>query len=247
LSADSFGKTTANQQLHGKNYPFSQVKITMSNTKRYIPRRDGEFIEWAKTILKDCWENWEKWEIALATVKQFQLLVDNAYSAFQNNSNKELQNRATTATKNAAILELRRFLRTFINSIEGNLNIPDEAISSMGIRPRHSTSHQPIPVPLDAPVLTAEFRQHRELTVYAAPLQHGHPTEYFKNEKYAGFILKYKIENESQWQFVISTRLHHTLTFNDNDKGKFVHLQAAWVNPRMQNGPWSNEIKEIIN
>jgi hypothetical protein len=40
--------------------------------------------------------------------------------------------------------------------------------------------------------------------------------------------------------------LHHTLFFEPEEEGKRILLKAAWVNHRMEAGPWSNEISEII-
>jgi hypothetical protein len=42
-----------------------------------------------------------------------------------------------------------------------------------------------------------------------------------------GFLFKYKIEGEPEWQQVVSTRLHHTLIFGEEEEGKYVLLQAA--------------------
>ncbi|MDR2756800.1 MAG: hypothetical protein LBC20_13945 [Planctomycetaceae bacterium] len=219
----------------------------MANEKRYMPRKDVEFIAWAKTIYRDCETNAVIWGIDSEQLAQFADLVELADKAFQTNSNREQRNKASVYAKNAAYGNLKRFLQTFINILEGNLKIPDAAITSMGLRPRHRTAYQPIPVPTDTPVITVIVGQHNEIAVYASTLQHGHPAEFLKNEKYAGFLLKYRFEDAPQWQFVISTRLHYTLLFNDSDKGKYLLLQGAWLNPRMQNGPWSEEVRELIN
>ncbi|MDR3196242.1 MAG: hypothetical protein LBU34_00095, partial [Planctomycetaceae bacterium] len=120
-------------------------------------------------------------------------------------------------------------------------------IVSMGLRPRKHVAHQPIPVPNEAPVLSAIVGQHHDVTLYVSTLQHGHPTEFLKDGKYAGFVLKYLVDGETQWQTLISTQLHYTLIFSDADEGKHIRLEAAWVNPRMQNGPWSEEVRELIN
>ncbi|MDR2119915.1 MAG: hypothetical protein LBP64_03450 [Tannerella sp.] len=44
-----------------------------------------------------------------------------------------------------------------------------------------------------------------------------------------------------------STRLHMTLLFDEADEGKHVTFTAAWINPRLQHGPWSDAIKVLIN
>jgi hypothetical protein len=59
--------------------------------------------------------------------------------------------------------------------------------------------------------------------------------------------LKYLIDGENQWQSIVSTRLHYTLIFTDAEEGKYIRIQGAWVNPRMQNGPWSEEVRELVN
>jgi hypothetical protein len=43
------------------------------------------------------------------------------------------------------------------------------------------------------------------------------------------------------------TRLHYTLIFTDAEEGKHIRIQGAWINPRIQNGPWSEEVRELIN
>jgi hypothetical protein len=37
------------------------------------------------------------------------------------------------------------------------------------------------------------------------------------------------------------------LIFTDAEEGKHIRLQGAWINPRIQNGPWSEEVRELIN
>jgi hypothetical protein len=212
-----------------------------------MPRSDGEFIAWAKTIYRDCSENSAEWQLDPTLLNQFYELLSDATSAYENNADKELRNRASVKTKDAAFSALKSFLSTYVNTLEGNTNIPDEAIESMGLRPRHPHAHQPIPIPTEAPVLTAVVGQHHDVTIYVSTLQHGHPTEYLKDGKYAGFVLKYLVEGETQWQTVVSTKLHYTLIFADEYEGKYIRMQSAWVNPRIQSGPWSEEVRELIN
>jgi hypothetical protein len=90
-------------------------------------------------------------------------------------------------------------------------------------------------------------KQHDEITVYAARPEHDHPTAGVGPEHYHGFALRYKVEGEGEVEkTVISTRLHQTLFFERADEGKRITLSAAWVNPRLETGPWSGEITEII-
>ncbi|MDR1268982.1 MAG: hypothetical protein LBK82_05605 [Planctomycetaceae bacterium] len=187
------------------------------------------------------------WGLDPTLLQQLNTSLGIAETTYQINIDKAVKSKTTTSAKNAAFVVLKQFLSAYVNLLEGNLLVPDDAIHNMGLRPRHPSAHQPLPIPDEAPVLVAIVGQHHDVTLYVSTLQHGHPTEYLKNGKYAGFILKYLIEGETQWQTVISTQLHYTLIFTDAEEGKYIRLQAAWVNPRMQNGPWSEEVRELIN
>jgi hypothetical protein len=212
-----------------------------------MKRKDAEFIAWAETIHRTCTENASMWNLDMMLLNQFSMLYGVAETKYHLNTNKDLQNRVTVNAKDAAFAALKSFLSAYINVLEGNLTIPDEALSDMALRPRHPGSHQPIGIPTVAPVLLVIVGQHHDVTTYVSTPQHGHPTEYLKDGKYAGFILKYLIEGETEWQTVISTQLHHLLIFTDAEEGKHITLKAAWVNPRMQNGPWSDALTEFIN
>jgi hypothetical protein len=41
---------------------------------------------------------------------------------------------------------------------------------------------------------------------------------------------------------IINSPLHYMLIFTDAEEGKYIRLQAAWINPRIQNCPWSEEV-----
>jgi hypothetical protein len=141
---------------------------------------------------------------------------------------------------------LKNFLGTYINFLEGNLHVPDEALALMGLRPRVHHASQPLPVPGESPVLSV-VRQHDELTVYVAQPEHDHPnTTVAPRKKYYGFNLRWKFEGDAEYRHVVSTRLHVTLYFEQADETRRVILSAAWVNPRLQPGPWSDDISEVI-
>jgi hypothetical protein len=84
------------------------------------------------------------------------------------------------------------------------------------------------------------------MTLYASRPEQVHPTATVGPTHYHGFMIRYRIEGSEHWQSEVSTRLHHTLFFDHADRGKGVTFTAAWVNPRLEPGPWSDEITEII-
>jgi hypothetical protein len=219
----------------------------MSHSNGHKPRTDAEFIAWVKSLFATCTAKSAEWQLDPTAMSQFTTLCTIACTKFDENSDKLTKSKFTTTEKNDAFANLKGFLSVFINALEGNSNIPDKDIIEMGLRPRHPGGHLPIPVPEEAPDLSVVVGQHHDVVVYVSTLQHGHPTRYLKDGKYAGFICQYKIEGEDTWQTVISTKLHHTFIFTEAEEGKHITIRVAWVNPRMQQGPWSEEVTELIN
>jgi hypothetical protein len=216
----------------------------MSHSQSTLHKPDGDFLAQAKNINHQCHLHGE-WGVDPMRLAQLDALLATAESAYEANKDPALKNAATAIAKRAAFAELKNFLSLFINYLEGNTSVPDDAIELMGLRPRHPQAHQPLPAPNTPPVITVR-KQHGEITVYAAQPEHDQPTSGVAPVHYHGFLLYYKFEGEAEYKSVVSTRLHHILYPGPEDDGKRILLKAAWVNSRMQHGPWSNEISEII-
>jgi hypothetical protein len=84
------------------------------------------------------------------------------------------------------------------------------------------------------------------MKVYVTRSELGHPTQTTKRESYAGFKLRWRFEGETAYHTEISTRLYYTLLFEQADETKRIFLSAAWMNPRLEEGPWSEEFSEIV-
>jgi hypothetical protein len=209
-----------------------------------LDRPDAQFLGQANLINEQCHEHGE-WNIEPARLTTYDAVLAHANTAFAANSNEATKNAITSAAKKVAFGELKHFLGPFIDYLEVNTNVPDEAIAYMGLRSRQHHAHQPLPRPAEAPVISVR-RQHDELTVYIARPEHDHPTAGVAPTQYHSFVIRYKIEGDADEKMVISTRLHYTLFFERADEGKRVTLSAAWVNPRLEPGPWSEEISEVI-
>jgi hypothetical protein len=214
-------------------------------SKSILQQSDSSVIALAKTVYEECTTHSAEWSIEPARLATLGAAVTNSETAYAANSNKATKNATTVAYKDAAIGELKHVLAVFITYLEINLSVPDAALAAMGLRPRHHTAVQPLPRP-DESLLLSVVKQHDELTVYAERPEHGQPTTSVGPKRYHGFALRYKIEGDTDEKTVISTRLHHTLFFSHEDEGKRITLSGAWVNPRLETGPWSAEITEII-
>ncbi|MDR0602723.1 MAG: hypothetical protein LBG80_00290 [Bacteroidales bacterium] len=216
----------------------------MSYRTSTLRKPDAEFLALAITINTQCHQNEPVWYIEKDRLDKFDELLRIAQDAYTKNIDKATKNAITASNKQMAFTALRQFLSPFIDYLVVNMHVPEEALAFMGLRSRHRHAHQPLPRPKDEIVISVK-KQHNEITVYAARPEHDHPTAGTGTTKDHGFMIRYKEENKD-YKFVVSTRLHHTLFFEREDEGKRLWISAAWVNPRLETGPWSDEISEII-
>ena len=216
----------------------------MSTQQSTLNKPDAQFLAQAKTINEQCHEHFE-WNIDSQRLTTFDTLLTNANNSYQLNLDKATKNAVTAANKKADFGELKHFLGPFIDYLEVNTAVPDSALQFMGLRSREHHAHHPLPRPTDPPVISVR-KLHDEITVYVAQTEHDHPTDTVAPKRYHGFILRMRYENENTYQTVLSTRLHHTLFFERADEGKRIFISAAWINPRLEAGPWCEEISEVI-
>jgi hypothetical protein len=216
----------------------------MSNSSFKKP--DPQFLAHATTINKICRANATAYGLDPTGILTFDTLLSTAKSAYEANIDAATKNATTSVAKKAAFAGLKNFLGMYINALEGNAKVPDSDIALMDLRPRHPQGHHPLPPPADKLVMSLDA-QDDELTVYVARPEHDQPTSTVAPERHFGFILRYKMEGDADYKTVVSSRLHHTLYFEHADEGKRLFLSAAWVNRRMEPGPWSKEISQVIN
>ena len=218
----------------------------MAHRNATLQKPDAELIAFTDNMEQQCTTHAILWHLDEGDVTELSQLAANARNAYAANSAIATKNRTTSETKKAAFAELKQFLSVFINFLEGNRHVPDEAIALMGLRPRKRAGSQPLPVPAEEPVLSI-MRHHDELIVYASRAEHDRPTANVAPTRYHGFQLRWKFKGDVEWKTILSTRLHHTLHFEHDDRGKSVILSAAWVNPRLQPGPYSDDLTEVIS
>jgi hypothetical protein len=217
----------------------------MSKTKGLLQKPDAEMLAQVTTINAACHANAAAWGLTDQQLTLFDALLAAAKRDYEANIDKATKNATTAVAKRTSFGELKNFVGMLINALEGNTAVPDAAIELMGLRPRHPKKHLPLPRPTEPIVITVR-RQHDEITVYASRPEHDQPTATVGPVTYHGFKLRYRIDEQTEYKVIVSTRLHHTLFFDRTDEGKRLYISAAWVNPRLEEGPWCEEIMEII-
>jgi hypothetical protein len=211
----------------------------------FLERPDGQFIASANTIKDQCTQHAAEWHIDQERLNTLTVLTANANTAYEANSDRATRNHITATNKKAAFGELKHFLSIFINYLEGNLSVPDETLAIMGLRSREHHAHLPLPRPEETAAVTV-VRQHDEMTVYVARAEQGQPTRSTTRASYRGFKIRWRFEDETAYRTEISTRLHYTIHFDRKDEGRRVVIAVAWVNPRLEEGPWSGDIAEVV-
>jgi hypothetical protein len=214
---------------------------------RTIPKPDAAFLAFAKNILLQTQANAAAWNIAAAQAQELQELVDAADAAYEANQNLQTKNRNSTKLKQTSFADLKHFLSMFIGALKYNAAVSSEQLQAMGLPPREHHFHEPLPVPTETPELLVRAGVHGEITAYVDTPSFGRPDHAISRHEYHGFVLRWKFQDADGWQMQTSTRLHITLLFENEDTAKTLVLQAAWVNPRMQHGPWSKETTALVN
>ncbi|MDR1161527.1 MAG: hypothetical protein LBK45_04220 [Tannerellaceae bacterium] len=206
---------------------------------------DKDFLAFAINIHKQSDDHLVDWSLDEARVKRLKGIITNAQTAYNENLNPVTRNQVTVNKKNLEFGELKHFLSLFINYLESEEEVPEEGLALMHLRPRSHPAYQPLPVPAEAPLIETTV-QHDEITVYVTRMEHGQPAQGVQLQPYHGFMLKWKFEEEADWHIEISTRLHHTLFFDAKDEARRVILAVAWINPRLQEGPWTDSITKVV-
>jgi hypothetical protein len=217
----------------------------MSQKTRSLKIPDADLLGFVDNICTQVSAHETDWRVNTQQFMEVNTLLANAKKAYAENRKVDSKNHATAVAKKYAFNALKVETSLFIDALEGNAAVPDEALELMNLRPRHPHAAFPLPVPTETPVVDA-VRQHDELTVYASKPEHDQPTATVGPKRYHGFAIRYKFEGDAEYKIVYSTRLHYTFIFDQEDDGRRLLFSAAWINPRLEHGPWSMEIAEII-
>ena len=217
----------------------------MISRRSTLVKPDAQFIALANMIYEQCSEHAVEWTVDTHRLETCATLLAAANAAYEANSDRATCNAVTANTKKAAFVELKRFLANFIGYLEVNMSVPNAALVAMGLRSRERHGRQPLPRPAEAPQISVQ-RRHGEMVVHAARPLHGHSAHGSLTGHYHGFIVRYKKEGDTDFHIAASTRKQHTLYFEQADEGKRIWLSAAWLNPRLETGPWCEDITEII-
>ena len=211
------------------------------------PVRDAGFTGWAWGVYEKRALHISDRKLDTSLTQRPGSLVTRARTTYLENLDPAKSSKTTPADKQVAFVQLKRFMSTFTSLLPANENTGDNDIQAMGLPSREHHYHGPLPAPTDAPELQAITGLHHDITVYVSIPQLGEPSEFLKRKGYHGFLLQYRLAGEVEWHEIYSTRLHQTVVLNDEDEAKYLEVRAAWINLRLQKGPWSDVTRVLIN
>ncbi|MDR0750695.1 MAG: hypothetical protein LBF62_14150 [Tannerellaceae bacterium] len=215
------------------------------STRSTLKQPDKEFIAFANDFYAQVDDHQILWGLDADRVKKLETYTRLATNAYNANNTPSTRNHLTSVTKKQTFGELKQFLSLFIDSLEGNEDVTDEHLADMHLRPRRQPAHKPLPVPTEAPLLISS-QQHDEITIYVTRSEQGQPAHGVQLQPYHGFKLRWKFEDEDEWHVEMSTRLHYTIFFDTKDETRRVSITVAWMNPRLQEGPWTQPISMVV-
>jgi hypothetical protein len=206
---------------------------------------DKEFVAFANDFYTQVDDHQVSWLLNADRVKKLETLTRLATNAYNANLSPSTRNHLTSVEKKQTFAELKHFLSLFIDALEGNEEVTDENLADMHLRPRVQPVHKPLPVPTETPLLQTS-QQHDEITVYVTRSEQGQPAKGVQLKPYHGFKLRWKFEDEEEWHTELTTRLHQTLFFEAADERRKVSIAAAWINPRLKEGPWTLPVSMVV-
>jgi hypothetical protein len=206
---------------------------------------DAKYLAFVDNALKICRDNLALYKIPEKDYEQADVLYEKAKLAYKANSLSDSRNKNTTREKNTAFKELKTYMSWFSKTLETNLSLPNSALIEMGLPSREHTHHGDHPRPKRMPVVSMR-REGLETTLDFAQQEHNHPTETIAEEFVHGARIEYRFDNETIWQSETVTKKHYTFIFTEGDVGKQVHVRVAWVNPKLEAGPYCREFSFIV-
>ena len=211
--------------------------------RRIAPKTDTSFLVFANNLANECVVNRAAWNLDKDGIAHLKTLTEAANAAYANARDLETSSHLAYMNKSVSFSMLRKFLGLFIRMLMTNKAISNDILLALGLPSR--VYHRPLPA--GAPKLSVHQKQHLEIRVGVSVFSKSHPTASLTKKAYHGFVLRYRMQGETEWHEIYSTRLRTSLRFDNKDEGKHIILMAAWLNSRTRHGPWSNKITSLIN
>jgi hypothetical protein len=214
----------------------------------YIPKSDGKFLEFAKTIVKYVTDHIDMFRITPETLASIQALLtsfEEYYTIYLAPNRGKVDVLNKTNSRKALESALRVFIKGYITY---NPEISDAVRESMGL-PIHDVKPSPAPTVLSYPEYEIDSSTIRRVII---KFHNSGSTSKAKPKGVHGAEIRMEVLAEppvsvdgiSQSRF--STRSPYTAEFDENQRGQAVYICLRWENNKGEKGPWGEIVKAII-
>jgi len=213
----------------------------------YLSRKDAELLPWSSNFLAIITTNAESWDIPTTEVTNLQSKLSD-FELLVAQSKSPVRNSIIVSEKNAKKKELLATIREMVNFRLKNPVITDSQLVMLGLHPRDKT-RTPSPVPVTYPELQINSSVIRQLTIQ---YRDNGSEKKAKPAGVHGVEIRWSILSVPPTHvdnLIVSsfcTRPPFFLSFNEDDRGKWVYFCARWENKRGKKGPWSEIVGAVI-
>ncbi|GHU52443.1 hypothetical protein FACS1894200_13010 [Spirochaetia bacterium] len=214
----------------------------------YIPRGDGELLEWAKTLTSHVGPKVADFNIpssALTSVMGFLAAYQTAFDA----AHEPNRGKVDVFNKNNAKKALLKSLRTFcMGYLIYNPLVTDADRETCGL-PVHDTTRTPTPAPRTVPVLEIRMPLLRQIAVHfkdAGSVQRGKPAYVHAIDLRWALLPEQPLAVAELIGAESATASPYTFTFEEADRGKALYICSRWANSKENKGSWGEIVKAIV-
>jgi hypothetical protein len=214
----------------------------------YIPRSDGAFLEWAKTLITYAAAHLTTFNIPQTAFTPIQTLLTAYETAFEAVQNPN-RGKVDVLNKDESRDALKAAQRTFVKAyLAFNPAVMDADKESMGL-PLRDNTRTPTPPPSTIPEAEIDSSIIRQLTIRFkdnGSEKRGKPTGVHGVEIVWDMTETAPATMDEFKNSAFDTASPYTFTFDESQRGKKVFFCLRRENARGEKGPWSEIYNAII-
>jgi hypothetical protein len=214
----------------------------------YIPDQEAKFIEWSGNLIdvsKIHKIEWELPENKLTELNSLHTEVKLLHEKCQTASYTQLDMQAKNEKKEL----LKKMEEEFVRfHLQNNDKVSDNGRTELHI-PIYDKIHTPHPTPDTVPEVETETPYPRTIRI---KFRHGNSLRWGKPKFVHGIECLWVIADSPPEKITdlihssFSTRSPLELTFDENERGKWVYFAVRWESGTVKKGPWSDIFSMII-
>jgi hypothetical protein len=206
----------------------------------FLDKTPGDLLKALAAVIKMCLAHLLEYKIDADSVEKLQVLHEKADLAYTASKDPLTRNKLTTKNKNNAFKELKAYASKFITMLVLNENIPNEVLTTLGIRSRYPEYHKH-----PAPTSIFDIRLEKDETtifVFGRRPVHGQPlVTKVPADATGGMRLEYYLKSKGieTVQNVETSKATYVFELPEETMGDTLVVRGQWIDTQFRGGPWS--------